>query len=79
MNDLPVNETGSESCTGIESCCTPQNQCTENEGDCDSDADCEEGLVCGTDNCPVKSGLQWNETDDCCKKPNAGILMFKDS
>ena len=63
-------------CTGGDSCCTPQNKCTENEGDCDSDADCKEGLVCGTDNCPVKSGLQWDEADDCCKKIGAGILMF---
>ena len=25
-------------------------------------------LVCGTDNCPIKSGGRWDPSDDCCER-----------
>ena len=54
-------------CTwGGDNCCTSATPCGQDEGDCDSDADCRAGLICGTDNCPVKEGLEWDSTDDCC-------------
>ena len=54
------------------SCCTSESPCGEGEGDCDSDSDCKIGLKCGKDNCPTKSGHQWDSTDDCCYKPMPG-------
>ena len=56
-------------CTGGDSCCTQDMQCEEFEGDCDNDEECKDDLVCGHNNCPMKSGLQWDETDDCCFNP----------
>ena len=59
-------------CRGGDSCCTSQNRCDIDQGDCDSDSDCKLGLKCGKDNCPTKSGHQWESTDDCCYKPMPG-------
>ena len=59
-------------CHGGNKCCTPKNKCGIDEGDCDSDNDCEEGLKCGRDNCPDKTGNEWNKEDDCCYKPIYG-------
>ena len=56
-------------CFGGDSCCKPSNQCNVDEGDCDSDSDCMTGLKCGSNNCKVKTGLDWDSTDDCCFKP----------
>ena len=56
-------------CTGGNSCCTSTNQCDVDEGDCDSDNDCKAGLKCGSNNCKVKTGLDWDSGDDCCFKP----------
>ena len=61
-------------CTGGDECCTSSNLCDINEGDCDSDDDCMEGLKCGTHNCLIKTGLQWDSTDDCCYKPTKGKI-----
>ena len=59
-------------CHGGNTCCTPQNKCGMDEGDCDSNDDCEKGLKCGRDNCPYKTGNEWNKEDDCCYKPVDG-------
>ena len=59
-------------CAGNASCCIPGIPCGEGEGDCDSDSDCKEGLTCGHNNCPIKSGGAWNAADDCCVKPSIG-------
>ena len=59
-------------CRGGDSCCTSGNRCDVDQGDCDSDDDCKIGLKCGRDNCPTKSGHQWDSTDDCCYKPMPG-------
>ena len=40
------------------------NTCFEFNGDCDSDNQCQTGLVCGSKNCPVSLGFDWNT--DCC-------------
>ena len=56
-------------CTGGDSCCKSTNQCDVDEGDCDSDSDCKAGLKCGSNNCKVKTGLDWDSGDDCCFKP----------
>ena len=69
-------------CNGGDSCCTTANQCDIDEGDCDVDGDCKAGLLCGTDNCPIKTGFQWDATDDCCYKPRKTlsiILGYADS
>ena len=59
-------------CRGGDTCCTSLNRCDIDQGDCDSDSDCKLGLKCGKDNCPMKSGHQWDSTDDCCYKPMPG-------
>ena len=56
-------------CTGGDSCCTKDVQCKEFEGDCDTDDECKDDLICGHNNCPTESGLQWDEHDDCCFDP----------
>ena len=61
-------------CKGGDSCCTSRNRCDIDQGDCDSDSDCKIGLKCGKDNCPTKSGHQWDSTDDCCYKPMPGQI-----
>ena len=62
-------------CTGGDSCCTNDNKCGEAEGDCDSDSDCLDGLKCGYDNCqPAWTGMEWDETDDCCYDPTKSKL-----
>ena len=53
-------------CTGGDNCCTSSKPCGVNEGDCDNDDDCMAGLKCGFNNCPIKLGLAWDSTDDCC-------------
>ena len=50
-------------------CCTATNQCDVGQGDCDSDSDCKAGLKCGSNNCKVKTGLDWDSKDDCCFNP----------
>ena len=42
------------------------NTCSENEGDCDSHDDCQDGLLCGSNNCPVSLG--YGSEVDCCTK-----------
>ena len=59
-------------CRGGDSCCTSKNRCDIDQGDCDSDSDCKIGLKCGNDNCPKKSGHEWDSGDDCCYKPMPG-------
>ena len=50
-------------------CCTPNTPCDDGDGDCDTDADCKDGLMCGTNNCKIKTGLyDWDDADDCCTK-----------
>ena len=61
-------------CNGASSCCIPGIPCREGEGDCDVDLDCEQGLLCGHNNCPKKSGFSWDIADDCCYKPSNGKL-----
>ena len=61
-------------CNGASSCCIPGIPCREGEGDCDVDLDCEQGLLCGHNNCPKKSGFSWDVADDCCYKPSNGKL-----
>ena len=56
-------------CTGGDSCCTSTNKCDVDEGDCDWDSDCKAGLKCGSNNCKVKTGLDWDSKDDCCFNP----------
>ena len=63
-------------CNGGDSCCTTANQCDIDEGDCDVDGDCKAGLLCGTDNCPIKTGFQWDATDDCCYKPRKTLILI---
>ena len=55
-------------CRGGEHCCRPDSPCPANAGDCNHDHDCMGVMICGTDNCPIKSGGRWDETDDCCEK-----------
>jgi hypothetical protein len=57
-------------CRGGRHCCSRNNlsECGEGEGDCEEDRDCAGLLVCGTNNCAVKSGGLWDPTDDCCEK-----------
>ena len=62
-------------CKGADSCCTPYNKCDVDEGDCDSKDDCKPGLLCGSDNCQIKTGLQWDTADDCCYKPRMTIQV----
>ncbi len=42
-----------------------------------------EGLKCGTLNCVLEDGQQWDSTDDCCYNPNGNfnfiVLGAKDS
>ena len=61
-------------CNGRSSCCIPGIPCREGEGDCNTNLDCMEGLVCGHNNCPKKSGQNWDLADDCCYKPPKGII-----
>ena len=62
-------------CFGGDSCCKSSNQCNVDEGDCDSDSDCKVGLKCGSDNCKVKTGLDWDYADNCCFKPGLIIIL----
>ena len=40
------------------------NTCSENEGDCDNHDECNDGLICGSNNCPL--GLGFSSETDCC-------------
>ena len=62
-------------CKGASDCCSPGIPCGEEEGDCNSDLDCQEGLLCGHNNCPMKSGNDWDIADDCCYKPANGKYL----
>ena len=54
-----------EYCAGSSSCCGVDGYlCDVQEGDCDTDADCKPGLVCGSNNCPMRYGF----LKDCCKE-----------
>merc|ERR1711868_38080 len=63
-------------------CCTPEQPCGEGEGDCDGAGDggindgnrgCRAGLVCGSNNCK-KFGAYYHEKDDCCERPDTGVV-----
>ena len=56
-------------CNGGDDCCNENNKCGVQEGDCDNDSDCLDGLKCGSDNCEIKTGLNWDDADDCCYAP----------
>ena len=43
------------------------NTCSVNEGDCDASDECDNGLVCGSNNCPVSFGF--DSEVDCCTLP----------
>ena len=64
-------------CTGGNSCCTKEHPCSQWEGDCDNDDDCKDDLVCGSNNCPRKTGFEWDQYDDCCFQGNAYIDFQK--
>ena len=51
-----------------ENFCRSDNPCNENEGNGDSAAECQNGLICGSNNCPVSLGFD-NEID-CCETTN---------
>ena len=63
-------------CTGGDTCCTATNPCDVDQGDCDTDEECKTGLRCGTDNCSIKTGLEWDATDDCCYAPGGIELIL---
>ena len=56
-------------CRGGEGCCSGDNLnlCKLGDGDCNSDQDCAGPLVCGSKNCPIKTGGLWDPEDDCCE------------
>ena len=62
-------------CTGGKSCCTKEHPCSQWEGDCDNDDECKHDLVCGSNNCPRKTGMEWDEYDDCCFRGNVYIYF----
>jgi len=73
----PTEDSCVPACVGEDSCCNENNKCDVGEGDCDYDSDCLEGLKCGSNNCPgSRSWLwgspDWDSSDDCCYKPDAG-------
>ena len=47
--------------------------CGQDEGDCDFNSECQDGLLCGSNNCPVSLGFA-SEVDCCsetvCEAPN---------
>ena len=49
---------------GDEHFCASGIPCGENEGDCDSHDECQDGLLCGSNNCPVSLGF--DSEVDCC-------------
>ena len=49
---------------GDEHFCINTNPCGEDEGDCDSHDECNDGLICGSNNCPL--GLGFSSETDCC-------------
>ena len=61
-----ISSSTSITCDGGNSCCTKYNQCSQWEGDCDNDDECKADLICGNNNCPIKTGMEWDESDDCC-------------
>ena len=63
-------------CTGGDTCCTAINPCGVDQGDCDTTDQCKTGLKCGTDNCSIKTGLEWDAEDDCCYTPGAIDMIF---
>ena len=63
-------------CTGGDTCCTAINPCGVDQGDCDTTDQCKTGLKCGTDNCSIKTGLEWDAEDDCCYTPGAIEMIF---
>ena len=68
MVDVTVLETLPRTCRGGEHCCRPDNPCPLDSGDCNHDHDCQGVMICGTDNCPIKTGGRWDDTDDCCER-----------
>ena len=54
-------------CENEDDFCTPENPCGEDQGDCDTHDECQDGLVCGSNNCPVSLGF--DSEVDCCTLP----------
>ena len=56
-------------CRGGDGCCGAGSNrlCAEGEGDCDDDSQCAGVLECGSDNCAIKTGGYWDDSDDCCQ------------
>ena len=77
LNTLSDDELCENVCTGGNSCCTKENPCSQWEGDCDNDNECKDDLVCGSNNCPRKTGFEWDQYDDCCFQCNVYICFHK--
>ena len=57
-------------CIGGNFCCSKETPCSQWEGDCDHDDECKNGLICGSNNCPMNTAIKWDEADDCCVQGN---------
>ena len=68
MVDSRVIDELPRTCRGGEHCCRPDSPCPQDAGDCNHDHDCQGVMICGTDNCPIKTGGRWDDTDDCCER-----------
>ena len=76
LNPTPSSTTSSITCDGGSSCCTKYNPCSEWEGDCDHDDECKDDLICGNNNCPITTGMEWDDFDDCCVQGKGGQIFL---